>query len=51
MSKDKKQNNFKFNTWWVYGSLIGIFVIIQLFSGSIEQQMVSQQHLTNSLFS
>tara|TARA_B100001057_G_scaffold457959_1_gene506722 strand:+ start:14062 stop:16011 length:1950 start_codon:yes stop_codon:yes gene_type:complete len=35
MSKDKKQNNFKFNTWWIYGSLIGIFVIIQLFSGSI----------------
>ena len=35
MSKDKKQNNFKFNNWWVYGSLIGILLIIQLFSGSI----------------
>ena len=35
MSKDKKQNNFKFNNWWVYGSVIGIFVIFQIFSGSI----------------
>ena len=35
MSKDKKQNNFKFNAYWVYGIIIGVFLIFNLFSGGI----------------
>ena len=35
MSKDKKQNNFKFNAYWVYGIVIGVFLIFNLFSGGI----------------
>ena len=35
MSKDKKQNNFKFNSYWVYGIVIGVFLIFNLFSGGI----------------
>ena len=30
MSKNKKQNNFKFNTYWLYAIIIGIFLIFQL---------------------
>ena len=33
MSKDKKQNNFKFNVYWVYGIVIGVFLIFNLFGG------------------
>ena len=35
MSKDKKQNNFKINAYWVYGIIIGIFLLFNLFSGGI----------------
>lgn len=35
MSKDKKQNNFKLNAYWVYGIIIGIFLLFNLFSGGI----------------
>ena len=35
MSKDKKQNNFKFNAYWVYGIIIAVFLIFNLFSGGI----------------
>ena len=33
MSKDNKQNNFKFNAYWVYGIVIGVFLIFNLFGG------------------
>lgn len=35
MSKDKKQNKFKFNAYWVYGIVIGVFLIFNIFSGGI----------------
>ena len=35
MSKEKKQNNFKFNTYWVYGIIIGVFLIFNLFYGGM----------------
>ena len=35
MSKEKKQNNFKFNAYWVYGIIIGVFLIFNLFSGGM----------------
>jgi cell division protease FtsH len=35
MSKDKKQNNFKFNAYWVYGIVIVVVLIFNLFSGGI----------------
>ena len=35
MSKQKKQNNFKFNAYWIYGIVIGVFLIFNFFSGGI----------------
>ena len=35
MSKEKKQNNFKFNSYWIYGIIIGVFLIFNLFSGGM----------------
>jgi|TARA_B100001057_G_scaffold495583_1_gene594989 cell division protease FtsH len=35
MSKEKKQNNFKFNAYWIYGIIIGVFLIFNLFSGGM----------------
>ena len=35
MSKNKKQNNFKLNAYWVYGIIIGVFFLFNLFSGGI----------------
>ncbi|MEC8724596.1 MAG: AAA family ATPase, partial [Bacteroidota bacterium] len=35
MSKDKKQNKFKFNAYWLYGIVIGVFLIFNIFSGAI----------------
>lgn len=35
MSKDKKQNKFKFNAYWVYGIVIGVFLIFNIFSRGI----------------
>ena len=35
MSKEKKQNNFKFNAYWIYGIVIGVFLIFNFFSGGI----------------
>ncbi|MBN96290.1 MAG: peptidase M41 [Flavobacteriaceae bacterium] len=35
MSKDKKQNKFKFNAYWVYGIVIGVFLIFNIFFGGI----------------
>ena len=35
MSKDKKQNKFKFNGYWVYGIVIGVFLIFNIFNGGI----------------
>ena len=33
MSKDKNPKNFKFNAYWVYGIVIGLFLVFNLFSG------------------
>ena len=33
MSKDKNQKNFKFNAYWVYGIVIGLFLVFNIFSG------------------
>ena len=30
MPKEKKQNNFKLNSYWLYAIVIGIFLIFQL---------------------
>ena len=35
MSKDKNPKNFKFNAYWVYGIVIGLFLVFNLFSGGI----------------
>jgi cell division protease FtsH len=35
MSKEKKQNNFKFNSYWIYGIIIVVFLIFNLFSGGM----------------
>jgi cell division protease FtsH len=35
MSKEKKQNNFKLNAYWIYGIIIGVFLIFNLFSGGM----------------
>ena len=33
MSKDKNPKNFKFNAYWVYGIVIGLFLVFNIFSG------------------
>ena len=33
MSKDKNPKNFKFNAYWVYGIVIGLFLAFNIFSG------------------
>lgn len=38
MSKDKKSNKFKLNPWWIYGSVIAIFLLINLFTGESRWQ-------------
>ncbi|MDA8572167.1 ATP-dependent zinc metalloprotease FtsH [Flavobacteriaceae bacterium] len=35
MSKDKNPKNFKFNAYWVYGIVIGLFLVFNLFSGGL----------------
>ena len=35
MSKDKNPKPFKFNAYWVYGILIGLFIVFNFFSGGI----------------
>ena len=35
MSKDKNPKPFKFNTYWVYGIVIGLFIVFNFFSGGI----------------
>ena len=35
MSKDKNPKPFKFNAYWVYGIVIGLFIVFNLFSGGI----------------
>jgi cell division protease FtsH len=35
MSKDKNPKNFKFNAYWVYGIVIGLFLVFNIFSGGI----------------
>lgn len=35
MSKDKKENNFKLNAYWVYGIIIGLFLLFNFFSGGL----------------
>jgi cell division protease FtsH len=38
MASEKKPNNFKINPWWIYGSLIVIFFVINYLSGSAFQE-------------
>ena len=33
MSNEKKSNNFKINPWWIYGTLIVIFLALSFFNG------------------
>ena len=33
MSNEKKSNNFKINPWWIYGTLITIFLALSFFNG------------------
>ena len=33
MSNEKKSNNFKVNPWWIYGTLIIIFLALSFFNG------------------
>ena len=35
MSKDKNPKPFKFNAYWVYGIVIGLFIVFHFFSGGI----------------
>ena len=35
MSKDKNPKPFKFNAYWVYGIVIGLFIMFNFFSGGI----------------
>ena len=35
MSKDKNPKPFKFNAYWVYGIVIGLFIVFNFFSGGI----------------
>ena len=44
MSKDKNPKNFKFNAYWVYGIVIGLFLVFNIFSGGFGASMESPQH-------
>ena len=39
MASEKKSNNFKFSPWWIYGILIIVFLLINVFSGSNFQEV------------
>ncbi|WNM18718.1 ATP-dependent zinc metalloprotease FtsH [Flavobacterium capsici] len=39
MAEEKKSNNFKFNPWWIYGLLIVVFLLLNVFSGSSFQEV------------
>ena len=38
MANEKKSNNFKINPWWIYGTLIVLFFVINYLSGSSFQE-------------
>lgn len=38
MANEKKSNNFKINPWWIYGTLIVLFFVINFLSGSSFQE-------------
>jgi cell division protease FtsH len=39
MASEKKPNNFKISPWWIYASLILIFVLLNVFGGSNFQEV------------
>jgi cell division protease FtsH len=39
MAEEKKTNNFKFNPWWIYGLLIGVFLLLNVFGGGSFQEV------------
>jgi cell division protease FtsH len=39
MANEKKSNNFKFSPWWIYGLLILVFLLLNVFSGSSFQEV------------
>ena len=39
MASEKKSNNFKFSPWWIYGILIIVFLLLNVFSGSNFQEV------------
>ena len=39
MANEKKSNNFKFSPWWIYGLLILVFLLLNVFSGSNFQEV------------
>jgi cell division protease FtsH len=47
MANEKKPNNFKISPWWIYGILIMIFLLLNVFGGSNFQEVGK---LTSSKF-
>jgi cell division protease FtsH len=45
MSTEKKPTNFKISPWWIYGALIGIFLLLSLLNGGSFQD---PQKITSS---
>jgi cell division protease FtsH len=39
MASEKKPNNIKFSPWWIYGLLIIVFLLLNVFSGSSFQEV------------
>ncbi|HPW98206.1 MAG TPA: ATP-dependent zinc metalloprotease FtsH [Flavobacterium sp.] len=39
MANEKKQNNFKFSPYWIYGLLIGVFLLLNVFGGGSFQEV------------
>ena len=39
MADEKKSNNLKFSPWWIYGALIVVFLLLNVFSGSNFQEV------------
>lgn len=39
MANEKKQNNFKFTPYWIYGLLIGVFLLLNVFGGGSFQEV------------
>ena len=41
-NKKNKKNNSKFNPYWLYGGIIFLFIVIQIFSGGISNTSANQ---------